>query len=296
MKRDSWIAVLLLVLTGASWGGAWVTARAAAHDAPALWMAVGRFATAMLALLPIAALLRRPIRFDHDKRTWWHLAGMALTGAIGYNLFFLVGIEKAPASDGAVITPGLSGFCGALFVWLLDGQRPRRNAIQGGLMALAGAGLIGAGAWQGGGGTERLFGIGLFVLASITWGVYTALGRRMSGHVSAVEGVFWTVALATLFWTPVAWLTSGAPQADWAPGAYWNMLYLGLIATSVGFVTWYLAVKQLGADRAGPGLGLVPVFGVVLAVVFLGEQLLWTHLAGGAVVVAGIWWSNRPEP
>lgn len=287
---------VLLLLTGASWGGAWVTARAAAHDAPAVWMALGRFAVAMLALLPIAAMLGRPIRFAHDRRTWLHLAGMGLTGAIGYNLFFLLGIELAPASDGAVITPGLSGFCGALFVWFLDGIKPRKYAVYGGLLALAGAALIGVGAWQGGGGTERLIGNGLFALASVIWGIYTALGRRLSGHIPAVEGVFWTVALATLFWTPLAWWYAGPPSAHWAAGAYWNMAYLGLIATSVGFVTWYLAVKHLGADRAGPGLGLVPVFGVLLAVGFLGESLALTHVLGGAVVVWGIVLSGRKAP
>lgn len=282
------IGVILIIATTASWGGAWVTARAAAHDAPALWMAVGRFAFAAIVLLPIAALLRRPVRLAHDRRTWLHLAGMAVTGAIGYNLFFLLGIEKAPASDGAVITPGLSGFCGALFVWALDGIKPRRWALVGGAFALAGAALIGLGAWNGEGGTDRLLGIGLFAAASVVWGIYTAIGRRLSGHVPAVEGVFWATALAVLFWTPVAWTASGAPQADWAIGAYWNMAYLGVVATAVGFVTWYLAVQRLGADRAGPGLGLVPVFGVGLAALFLGERIEWTHLAGGAVVVLGI--------
>lgn len=291
MKRDA-IALLLLLLTGASWGGAWVTARAAAHDAPAVWMAVGRFAFAAVALVPVAYLLKRRIRLSHDRRTWMHLAGMALTGAIGYNLFFLLGIELAPASDGAVITPGLSGFCGALFVWLLDGIKPRKYAVYGGVLALVGAALIGLGAYEPGGGTERLLGILFFAMASVIWGIYTAIGRRMSGHIPAVEGVFWAVALATLFWTPVAWATAGPPDADWAPGAFWNMAYLGLIATSVGFVTWYLAVQRMGADRAGPGLGLVPVFGVALAVVFLGERLQWTHLLGGAVVIAGILLSN----
>lgn len=287
MKRDG-VGFLLLLLTGASWGGAWVTARAAAHDAPAVWMAVGRFAFAAVALIPVAYLLKRRIRLSHDRRTWIHLAGMALTGALGYNLFFLLGIELAPASDGAVITPGLSGFCGALFVWLLDGIKPRKYAVYGGMLALVGAAFIGLGAYEPGGGTDRLLGILFFGLASVIWGIYTAIGRRMSGHIPAVEGVFWAVALATLFWTPVAWTTAGPPDADWAPGAFWNMAYLGLIATSVGFVTWYLAVQRMGADRAGPGLGLVPVFGVALAVLFLDERLQWTHLLGGAVVVLGI--------
>lgn len=282
------IGIILIVATTATWGGAWVTARAAAHDAPALWMAVGRFAFAAIVLLPMAALLKRPIRLRHDARTWWHLAGMALTGAIGYNLFFLLGIERAPASDGAVITPGLSGFFGALFVWALDGIKPRKWAIVGGVLALAGAAIIGFAAWQGGGGTERLIGNLLFATASVVWGIYTAIGRRLSGHVQAVEGVFWATALAVLFWAPVAWATSGAPTLHWAEGAYWNMAYLGAIATAVGFVTWYLAVQRLGADRAGPGLGLVPVFGVGLAAIFLGETIQWPQIVGGAVVVLGI--------
>ena len=289
------MGILLILATTATWGGAWVTARAAAHDAPSLWMAVGRFAFAAAALLPIAAILRRPVRFAHDRRTWLHLAGMALTGAIGYNLFFLWGVELAPASDGAVITPGLSGFFGALFVWGLDGIKARAWAIRGGLLALLGAAIIGYGAYDATAGTDRLIGNLLFVAASVVWGVYTAIGRRLSGHVPAVEGVFWATALAVLFWTPVAWAVTGPPQADWAAGAYWNMAYLGLFATAIGFVTWYMAVQRLGADRAGPGLGLVPFFGVLLAVVFLDEALLWTHVLGGAVVVAGIYVSGRRD-
>ncbi len=289
-----WIGIALIVATTASWGGAWVTARAAAHDAPATWMAAGRFLIAALALLPVAWLLRRPVSLRHDRRTWWHLAGMALTGAIGYNLFFLWGIERAPASDGAVITPGLSGFMGALWVWAIDGLRPRRNAILGGLLAMAGAALIGAGAWTAAGGPDRIVGILLFVGSSVVWGAYTAIGRRVSGTVSAAEGVFWATALAFAAWAPLAWWLDGSPQADWAAGAYWNMAYLGVIGTAVGFVTWYLAVARLGADRAGPGLGLVPFFGVTFAVVFLDEALRWTHWVGGAVVVLGIVLSNRP--
>ena len=49
------------------------------------------------------------------------------------------------------------------------------------------------------------------------------------------------------------------------------------------------AVAEVGANRAGQFMNLVPVFGIVLAVVFLDEVLEAFHIAGAALIAGGIW-------
>ena len=69
---------------------------------------------------------------------------------------------------------------------------------------------------------------------------------------------------------------------------FFNIIYLGAFATAVGFVTYYLAVKNMGVGRTAATLGLVPFLGVIGAAVFLGERLTPLHAIGGALVVMGI--------
>ncbi|MBZ0269551.1 DMT family transporter, partial [bacterium] len=82
--RPAWLGYVMLVLTTAAWGGAWVTARLAAHDLPPLTVTWGRFALASLALLPMRPLLERGRRVTLDRGDWLTLLGMAATGIAGY--------------------------------------------------------------------------------------------------------------------------------------------------------------------------------------------------------------------
>lgn len=72
-------------------------------------------------------------------------------------------------------------------------------------------------------------------------------------------------------------------------------MYLGLGATAVAFVTYYLAVEMIGIGRTAPSLGLVPLFAVVGAALILGEELTVLHALGGALVIVGIVVPARPR-
>ena len=61
-------------------------------------------------------------------------------------------------------------------------------------------------------------------------------------------------------------------------------LLLGLCA----LFFWNRAVTLIGANAAGHFIHLMPVFGSLMAVVFLGEVFAWYHAAGAALVAAGI--------
>jgi drug/metabolite transporter (DMT)-like permease len=80
--------------------------------------------------------------------------------------------------------------------------------------------------------------------------------------------------------------TLSADQFDWRVNV--SLLYLGICGTALAFVWYYMSVKRIGAGPTSIFNNLVPVFGVAISVLLLGEQLLVSMLVGGAVTIAGV--------
>jgi drug/metabolite transporter (DMT)-like permease len=72
-----------------------------------------------------------------------------------------------------------------------------------------------------------------------------------------------------------------------------SLLYLGVFGTALAFVWYYMSVKKLGASVTSVFNNLVPVFGVTISVLVLGEPLLVSMLVGGAVTIAGVMMVSR---
>ena len=73
--------------------------------------------------------------------------------------------------------------------------------------------------------------------------------------------------------------------------AIWGLAYYGAAVSYLSYVLWFRGIAQVQASAAAAFTGLVPLSGVALSWLVLGEQILWTHLAGLACVTAGIWLS-----
>lgn len=286
----AWVGYLLLVLTALGWAGAWITARLAAHELPPMTVAWGRFLVASVALVPAWAILERgrPVRLQPGDL--WFILGMSLTGIVGYTILFMMGIARAPASDGAVLTPGLGGVFALILSAVVTRRPPATRSIVAAALSTGGCVLVGAAAWASFATDRgRLAGDLLYVAGAAVWGTYTVLGGRVSARVPAVTAVLLASIVGVAVLTPIAFAHDGVPNfSRWTSTAVLNVVYLGLGATAVAFVTYYMAVQIVGIERTAPGLGLVPVFGVLGAALFLGERLVPLHLVGGALVVAGI--------
>ncbi len=74
--------------------------------------------------------------------------------------------------------------------------------------------------------------------------------------------------------------------------AWLSLAYLGIMGTTLGFVWYADGISQIGATRTAIFNNLVPVFGVLLSVLLLNEQIGWPVFAGGALVVAGVAFIN----
>lgn len=72
-------------------------------------------------------------------------------------------------------------------------------------------------------------------------------------------------------------------------------LYVGIFA-SAAFFLWNRGVVQVGPERAAPFMYLMPVYASVLSALFIGEGVQAYQVAGGALVLAGLWMIKRRYP
>jgi drug/metabolite transporter (DMT)-like permease len=136
----------------------------------------------------------------------------------------------------------------------------------------------------------------LYMFAAVTsWALYTILGRKVLGGLSPLAATnyaaLWGTLLLGLIAAP-AFDTLHPGQFDWP--MVLSLLYLGVFGTAVAFVWYYMSVKKVGASTTSIFNNLVPVFGVAISVLVLGEPLLASMLVGGAVTIIGVLMVSRP--
>ena len=83
-------------------------------------------------------------------------------------------------------------------------------------------------------------------------------------------------------------------KADWETIA--AIGYVSIFPSVIAFAAWNRGVELIGANRSGPFLHLVPVYTAIFGSALLGEHLAAFHVAGFALILAGVWLASvRPS-
>jgi drug/metabolite transporter (DMT)-like permease len=286
------VAYLALTAMAICFGGTWVAGAVAVDAAPPFAIAAVRFGVASLLLVAWARLARRPLS-PITRADLPMIAGLGLTAIAGYNWLFLTGLTLAPASDGAIIVPGLAPVFTLMFASLFLGERL-------GLVAYLGFAVAAVGLWlvvdPTGASTEgRLLGDLLFLAGAVCWGIYSVLARIASRRFDAVSTTLYGTAFGTLLLAAAAVVEGGLGRLATAPAeGLLGIGYLAVFGTVAAFVLLNVGVARIGAARASAFALLVPIVGVLSSVAMLGEQLGPGTLVGGAIVLVGLWLVEQP--
>ncbi len=282
-----------LVLVATIWGGTFIAGRVAANEMPAPTAALWRYVIACAALLLLSWRIEGGLpALSRQQGLGVVLLGM--TGVAAYNLLFMFGLERVPASRGSLImafNPVATLLGSALFL----GEPLTRYRVAGILLALLGVAIV-----LGHGHPLELFsghvGIGELALlgCAMAWATYTLLGKRILQGLSPLAATTYAALTGTALLL-VAAAVSGDLFVPQASLEGWICLaYLGVFGTAIAFVWFYDGVKALGPARTAVFINLVPVAAVTLGVLLLGEPLELSMLTGGALVILGVFIINRP--
>lgn len=274
------------LVTVTAWGSAFVAIRAAADELSPGALALGRLLVASLVLTTIALVRREPLP---DRRD---LVAIAVFGVLWlgvYSTTLNAAEHRVDAGTAAMLIntgPILIAILAGLV--LHEGFPPRLFA--GCAVAFAGTVLIGIGSARSEG--SSLLGVALCLVAAAAYAVAVVVQKPVLARVSSLQVTWLACIAATLACLPFAPRLATETAAGGASAVGW-VIYLGLVPTALGFVTWAFALNRTSAGRMAALAYLIPVVAVVLGWALLDEVPARLAVVGGVLCLAGVYLARR---
>ena len=287
--------VVDLLAAAALWGGMYVVSAATFSAIPPLTLGVLRLVIGVV-VLAVAFRGRLGLAAAPKGRTVAAGAVVAVTMVMQF-----VGTSLTGGAEGALLTTTTPAFV-LVFGVLLEGERVRRIAWAGCVVALAGVavlatrnagfgGLAGAQAVLPGGITlpRALLGDLLLVASAATWALFSSVGRPLVAAVGAFRAILGASAVAVVLLLPFVPLElAGRALPPLTPLTVAAVLYLGIGATAIAWSLWYRGYAAAPPAVSAAAFFAQPVVGAVLGVLLLGEVLGPAFLGGAALIAVGV--------
>lgn len=282
-------ALLLIVLPPLFWAGNFIIGRAVHGTVPPMTLSLWRWVLAMFFILPFAwKSVRRDFPLYMANR--WLVVRLSLTGVVAFNSLVYMGLHETTAANALLLNsfiPVLIALFGALFF------RERLGGLQAGGLLISCAGvviIISHGDWHTLAALSFSHGDLIVFCAMVSFAFYTLWLRSVPSQIDRLGLMALQIAVAFIFLIPL-WLTEYARGivAVWDTPSLLALLYLGIFPSVLAYLLFNHGVARFGAAQAGLSIHLIPVFGAILAVLFLHESLHAYHAAGMASILTGIW-------
>jgi len=289
MTVRQWIEFLALTLI---WGASFLWIKIAVREVGPFTIVSIRLVMAMAAILPF--LIRGRVGVPRSGRMWWHIVVQGLTST-ALPWILITWAEKHIDSALATVLNGTVPLFTIVIahLWLSDDRMTTRR-VAGLLVGFVGV-LILVGndlRFLAGGGDDatRLMLLGQLAMlcSSFFYAFSNVYARRHFRTVPPVFQAFYTMLAAdALMWivTPVVEAPFRLPAL---PITWLAIAWLGVLGAGVSYLIFYHLLHEIGPTRMATVTFTIPVVGVTLGVIFLGEALTWQLIAGTVLIVSGV--------
>jgi drug/metabolite transporter (DMT)-like permease len=277
-----------LVVTMMCWAGNWVVGRAIRESMPPVALNFWRWAIALVILAPFALPGLRgkgPVL----RRNWPLLLALGFSGVLMFQVLVYLGLQSTTTVNAVLMNSAAPMFI-ILCSWLMERDRTSLRQILG--MAISFCGIV---VIMEEGDLAALadfrfkFGDLVILAAMPFWGIYAVLLKRRPRELDGLGLLFAICAAGVLLLAPVyavETLFFRAPVLSLASAS--AVLYVALFASLLAYVCWNYGVAEVGPNRSGFMIHLLPAFGTVAAILFLGESVHLYHFAGIGTILAGV--------
>lgn len=289
MKSNHTMGHLASLLTIIIWGTTFISTKILLVDFQPVEILFFRFVMGLIALMLVYP--RRLKGTSRQQELTFAAAG--LCGICLYYLLENIALTYTMASNVGVIISVAPFFTALLSHLVLKEEKPKANFFVGFVVAMAGIFLI---SFNGSKLELNPAGDLLALLAALIWACYSVLTKKISGYgyhtILTTRRIF---CYGILFMIPTLFLFDFKLElARFANPVYlFNIIFLGLGASALCFVTWNFAVKVLGAVKTSIYIYMVPVITVVTSVAILHEKITALAAVGTALTLAGLLLSGK---
>lgn len=293
---------LLLSLTSFFWSLNWVIGRAIVGHVSPFTLTFARWVVAVAAMLPFAW----PQIRDHwpsIRRHWKTIVWLGAWGTGLHNVFAYYGLQFTTATNGVILNSAIPVMI-IVLGWAIYRDTITRVQALGVAVSVAGIlAIVSHGDLSVLAQLEMNKGDLIVLVGMVFWAAYTVFLRMKPADLPglAMLACCGMVGVTILFPLFLAEQLFFGGVLEFRPATIAAMLYVGIFPSFVGYVFWNRGVAEVGSNVAGIFVHLMPVFGALLAWMFLGERIHFFHLAGIALILAGITLTTRghrvlPEP
>ena len=282
--RPAWLTTLMLIGLSGSYALCFTVIKAGLAFAPPLLFGGLRALIGGVALLGLTIVFRKPFLPPH--KSWGGVLAMSLTATtLGYGAMFL-----SPGRTGAGIASVLGNTQPLLVVVLAAmflGERITPSRWITLALGLTGVTLI---AWQAlvTSNAYGLSGAALALAASAGAAVGSVIFKRMQVTTGLLAVTAWQLILGSLPLLAISALSERSMPVIWNFQFVGQLLFLALVGTALVSTAWYWLVQRGQVSHLALFLFLVPVFGLGIAALVLGERVSLLEIVGSLLTVAGI--------
>ncbi|HXI05590.1 MAG: DMT family transporter [Bradyrhizobium sp.] len=290
-----WIAnqpYLLLSITSACWAGNAVVGKIAAGHIPPVTLSFLRWFFAFLIVLPFS--------WRHVAQDWklirqklGILLVLSATGVAAFNTMQYWSLEHTQAINTLLLQPAAPLFV-AMWSLALFGVRLTWAQAIGITLSLVGVLVI-----MLRGDLASLQDINfnrgdlIFIVALLVFGLYSVLAARRPA-IHGLSFVAFTFGCGAALLIPLfIWELGARPVMALDGPNLLTLFYVAVFPSTVAYLCFNRGVALIGANRAAPFFHLVPVFGTVMSILFLGERPQLFHFVGFALVLTGVFVASR---
>src|SRR5258705_4691869 len=283
---------LLLSITALCWACNAIVGRPPADNHPPVTLSFLRWSLAFLIILPYA--------WNHLLRDWPAIRArlgtmifLSVTGIATFNTMQYWALEHTQALNTLLLQSA-----GPLFVavWSLILLGVRLTLAQAGGVLLSMTGVLVIllhGDLTALASIEFNKGDVIFIVALAIFGLYSVLSLK-GPQIHGLSFVGFTVGCGAAALVPLLiWELISRPVMQLDTANLLSLPYVAVVSSTPAYLCFYRGVQLIGANRAAPFFHVVPAFGTVMSIVFLGEHPQPFHFIGFALVLTGVFVASR---
>ena len=288
-KYQIYTLVILCVLF---WSGNFVVGRYIKDDIEPLEMVFFRWGFTLILVSPIL-FLNYKIVVSTIKNHFIILILLAILGISLFNTLLYIGLNTTSSTNALIINSSIPMLI-LIFSFIIFKTKIKPIQIIGIILSSFGVlYLILKGQVLNINNIVFTVGDLWVVLSSFAWALYSTLVRLKPKDISDMEYFSIIVLFGFIILLPFYLYQGYSIQKELilVQENFWIFIYISVFTSVLSYYFWHQGIKYLGASKTGQFTHLMPIFGTILAYIFLGEILQNYHLVGAILIIFGIYLS-----
>lgn len=131
-------------------------------------------------------------------------------------------------------------------------------------------------------------------LASISWALYTVIGRDISRKYGAVFSTSITMQIGFILYAIIFFFLPNKVNITTITAIEWlEIAYLGIFSSGIAYVLWFMALKKIDAGKVAVFNNLQPLLTTILAFFLLSQKISLEFILGGLLIISGVYFTQK---